>query len=62
MNWREEFLADQVAVDLGYGLALHDHLETSGRKYGEHFTATHPGAFARRRVIRHRARPWPSPT
>ncbi|WP_433567191.1 hypothetical protein ACQP1O_19575 [Nocardia sp. CA-151230] len=61
VNWREEFLADQVAVDLGYGPALHDHLETCGRKYGEYFTATHPGAFARRQVIRHRVRPWPSP-
>ncbi|MFF0613622.1 hypothetical protein ACFYUD_33660 [Nocardia tengchongensis] len=60
VNWRGEFLADQVAVDLGYGPALHDHLETAGRKYGEHFTATHPGAFARCMVIRHRARPSPS--
>lgn len=60
VNWREEFLADQVAVDLGYGLALHDHLKTAGRKYGDHFTATHPGAFVRRTVIRHRARPSPT--
>lgn len=59
VSWREEFLADQVAIDLGYGLALHDHLEASGRKYGDHFTATHPGAFARRKLIRHRTRPWP---
>ncbi|MEU1210529.1 M48 family metalloprotease [Nocardia sp. NPDC005825] len=60
MNWREEFLADQVAIDLGYGPALHDFLETSARKNGEHYSATHPGASDRRNVIRRRARHWPS--
>ncbi|MGW4121875.1 M48 family metalloprotease [Nocardia sp. NPDC004711] len=60
VNWREEFLADQVAVDLGYGPALDDYLMTSGGKYGERFSATHPEVLARRLMIRYRARPWPS--
>ncbi|MFE3224005.1 M48 family metalloprotease [Nocardia sp. NPDC059228] len=61
VNWREEFLADQVAVDLGYGPALHDYLVTYGRKYGERFSATHPDVSTRRLKIRYRTRPSPSP-
>lgn len=47
LNWRGEYLADQVATDLGYGPALRDYLIGSSAEYGGGFTRTHPSAHAR---------------
>ncbi|MRH88030.1 M48 family metalloprotease [Nocardia sp. SYP-A9097] len=47
LSWRGEYLADQVATDLGYGPALRDYLIGSSVEYGGGFTRTHPSAHAR---------------
>ncbi|MGV9840434.1 hypothetical protein ACWDUL_40430, partial [Nocardia niigatensis] len=47
LNWRQEYLCDRVAVDLGYGPALRDTLLSLARRHDPHFTLTHPPAAAR---------------
>ncbi|WP_433685425.1 M48 family metalloprotease [Nocardia sp. CA-119907] len=47
LSWRQEYLCDRVAVDLGYGPALRDTLLSLARRHDPYFTLTHPSAAAR---------------
>ncbi|MFB7722948.1 hypothetical protein [Nocardia sp. NPDC056100] len=47
LGWREEYLADRVCTDLGFGAGFCDHLESLERAARGAFSTTHPASFNR---------------
>ncbi|MFF2556406.1 M48 family metalloprotease [Nocardia sp. NPDC058058] len=47
LSWREEYLADKVVADLGYGPPLREMLSAFTRRYDSRFTVLHPSTAAR---------------